>query len=63
MVVLRTAPGASREGGVEGGGGTREDGALGEWILSLSLEVRHCPPRHQMSFSAFLMSLPLLLAS
>lgn len=44
-----------------GRGKRREDGAWGEWILSLLLKVRHCPPRHQMSF--FLMSLPLLLVS
>lgn len=51
VVVFRAAPGAPREGGVVGGGRTREDGAWGEWILSLLLKVRHCPPRHQMSFS------------
>lgn len=49
VVVLRAAPGASREGGV-GAGGSEGGGA---WILSLSLEVRHCPPRHQMSFLCF----------
>lgn len=61
VVVFRATPGAPREGGVVGGGRTREDGARGEWILSLLLKVRHCPPRHQMSF--FLMSLPSLLVT
>lgn len=61
VVVFRATPGAPREGGIVGGGRTREDRARGEWILSLLLKVRHCPPRHQMSF--FLMSLPSLLVT
>lgn len=48
VVVFGAAPGASREGGVGVG-----EGRGGAWILSLSLEVHHCSPRHQMSFLCF----------
>lgn len=54
VVVFRAAPGASREGvngAVEGGGRGGVGG--GARILSLLLEVRHCPPRHHMSFLCF----------